>query len=164
MRKIKLIVSLVVSVSAFVSCSSSKGYVTERTSGFQVAVYSDGKEVESTNQRLVHYFQVPAQVLSIVSREPNNGLNFAYSGETLKDSHGQIAGVKLKQKNDAYKLPTLGLRPEDVVRAVGKRPTKSEQDLRYLITLLESERSATLTLTRQGEPHKILYYLDSPEG
>ncbi|MCB0324678.1 MAG: hypothetical protein KDD69_13945, partial [Bdellovibrionales bacterium] len=58
----------------------------------------------------------------------------------------------------------IGLQENDVLTAVGIRLVKRNQDLQALFADLQRDKQATLTLERNGQPHKILYYLGSDAG
>lgn len=140
------------------ACSSKPTY--ELVPGeFEVSVKADGKAVSNHEQKLVHRVELAQKDLDQVMSTWPERLNIPFSSEAEKDVRGDVVGLRLSWSGSA--LPTLGLQDGDVLTAVGKRHAQNLRDLSGVIFALENRELASVTIERQGQPHKLLYYLKS---
>ena len=81
-----------------------------------------------------------------------------FDGIAARDGRGKVMGVKVGKVRPGA-LTDLGLRQGDIVTAVNAKHASTVRDLGYLYVSLREEKTASLTFEREGQPHKILYYV-----
>ena len=142
---------------ALTACTSKKPPQIERGGeGYKVSVKSDGKEVKNFSQQLVHRVSLSRSEFDALIDDWPKGLPFNSKSEY--DSRGKPSGLRITQMRSATS-PHMGLQKADLVTAVGTTHTYKTRDVWQLFRQLSISREATLTLVRQGKPHKILYVL-----
>jgi hypothetical protein len=128
----------------------------ERTSGFQVSVHSNGREVKNFEQELVHRTTLSRQALIELQRYAKN--------ETLtvprKDERGGFEGLKVRSGVPRPILDTLGLRSGDVVTALGTRKVEPSSSFEEYLLAIGSLSDSSLTFERRGVPHKVIYSIE----
>lgn len=150
-----LLLSSVISSGCSNSASTPKWEV-QRGRSYDVSVYSDGKEVKDFNKELIHRVELPARVVASLSQQ---GSRLPIDGRTERDGRGNVTGIRVITSKQGASPAVLGLRDKDLITAIGARRVRQTEDLRTLFTSLAKDKSTTLTLEREGRPHKILYYL-----
>lgn len=131
----------------------------QRRSGFKVSVETGGKPVADFSTQLVHRVVLtPEQIDTVMASWPDR-LYLPFEAQPDRDTWGKICGIKVTRMKSDSNLPNLGLKLGDRVTAVGVSHTKESRDLWKLFDQLRRNSEASLTLEREGKPHKILYYL-----
>ncbi len=140
-----------------VACADSSPPKPEiqRRHDYQVAVYSDGKEIKDFNQSLIHRMDITPKVVAAMSA---SGSTLPFDGKPEKDARGNVTGVRVANARGTN-LALLGLRDKDLVTAVGNSRARSIGDLKKVFIELKTQKSASLTIERSGKPHKMFYYL-----
>ena len=146
-------------LSACSAGSQPEKYEVRRAGDYHVSVYSDGKEVKDFNSALVERLIISRQAIDILNSKQTQ---IPVSGKPERDNRGQSAGVRISTGVNPKGLSMFGFREKDLLTAVGNRRAESIDDLRYISPTLEKGKVATVTLERNGKPHKILYYLSDP--
>jgi len=159
MKKIFLIIFLSSSVAGCSSSAKQDTIEIQRGHDYRVSVYSDGKEVKDFNSALVDRLILSRQAMEILSSKQSA---IPLSGRPERDNRGQSSGVRITAGENPKGLAMFGFREKDLLTAVGTRRAQSIDDLRYIMPALEKEKMASVTLERNGKPHKILYYLSDP--
>ncbi|MFN8392420.1 MAG: PDZ domain-containing protein [Bdellovibrionota bacterium] len=155
----KLHITFLLSFMAFVGCSSNPpepNYEVRADHQFKVSVYSDGREVKDFNAPLVHRVDLTAAQLAQIGGTP---MKLPFQASSEKDGLGKVSGVRVLRPKAGDNPSMLGLQEKDLVTAVGTVRVKSVDDFRTLFDQLRGSKSASITVERQGKPHKILYYL-----
>jgi len=144
------------------ACSTAKSkspdpVTVEKVHNYNVSVSTDGKPVNDFDKRLVHDVVVPAGALAAIGKYQSS-LEVVFVSEPELDLRGSVVGVRLLgSRSGLDPMTTFGWLKNDVITAVGLRHVRRVADLGALITQLQQQQAATLTLIRDGAPHKILY-------
>lgn len=150
------------SACSFGGRSSSDLPVVERGS-FKVSVREGSREVNDFETPLVHRIGLSRADINKILPTGSNTMKLPFKGRPLKDARGNISGVRLYRRESGPRLKgskfLLGLKENDLVTAVGVKHVKSYADLRMLLEMLLKEQHISVTLEREGSPHKIFYYL-----
>ncbi len=159
---LKLIVLLLgacaVSGCSMMSLSDSEPIQSKRTGQFEVSVTSGGEKVSNFHTPLVHRVTVSTRELDAFLAPDRKTILLPFKARKVRDLKGEVKGIRVVQI-DSVKTNSLGLRDNDLLTAVGRVHLKQPQDMSLLFSDLQREKQATLTLEREGKPHKILYYL-----
>ena len=91
--------------------------------------------------------------------EIGSGKSLPADGVSELDREGRVTGVRIVASKRGGNPALIGLREKDLVTAVGMKPMRRIEDLRALALDLECEKASSLTLERNGKPHKILYFI-----
>lgn len=152
--------SLLLGVCFLCSCSASSSpepkYKLEREHDYKVSVYQDGKEVKNFQTPLVQRVNISNAMLSSLAKAPGD---LPFNGVKEKDNRGKITGLRIHSGKSAQAAMALGLKEKDLVTAVGQKRIQQMEDFRLLAKELNATKTASLTLERDGKPHKILYYI-----
>lgn len=142
-----------------IACSRGTKPVIERTTRtgeYHVSVYSAGNEVKDFGDRLVHYVTLsPADVEKLISDKGEAILPF--DGIMEVDHKGQPSGFRIEQAFDRGRTERLGFREDDIVTAIGRTRSTSIADMDKFVQALRENREETITIIRDGQPHKLLY-------
>lgn len=126
---------------------------------FRVSVTSGGKPVNDFQERLVHRVTLSKKDLAAIMPVPGRAPQVPFTGRVEKDGQGGIVGLKLTEVRTSDVLPTFGLQDGDLITAVGKKHPNEISDLSQIVLDIRKNSEATLTLQRNGKPHKIFYGL-----
>jgi hypothetical protein len=130
---------------------------------FKVSVYSGGKEVKDFNTQLIHRVDISPEQLKRVFGADDRQLRLPFTGTGEKDRFGKIAGVRVGRFQSPEGGPqAFGLKNQDLITAIGVQRATSIDDFRRLGKELSTTKSSSITLEREGRPHKILYSLTLP--
>jgi len=158
------IVLLLTLVVLLVGCAAKKPQpkleLVRSKGEYKVFVTSDGKTVDDFSIELIHRISLTRQEFGQYMKDWPKTLPLPFASRNEKDSRGNPSGVRIVQVNKKAGLHGLGLQRNDLVTAVGTKHTYTSQDMWLLFKLLGEQQRATLTLVRDGKPHKILYSLD----
>ena len=124
--------------------------------GYKVSVRTGGQDVSNFSEQLVHRILLSRSDFDSLVKDWPQGLPFTSKSEY--DMRGNPSGLRIT-KVGSKQGPHLGLQQKDLVTAVGTTHTFTTRDMWQLFRELSISREATLTLVRQGKPHKILYNL-----
>lgn len=150
-RTLKLILLLPV-----LSCARPQAIIEPVSDDFTVQVKTEGRVVNNFEQRLVHRIDVPLNIARGFKLSVDSGGMLPISVKMERDSRGAISGARVVSPNSRA-LEALGLKPKDLLTAVGKAHITSPKVLRVLFTSIANEKQAMMTIVRQGRPHKLLY-------
>ncbi len=148
------------SACALLQPKSSSELQHKRTGEFKVSVSTDGEDVSNFKTPLVHRVSVTPQELRRYLSAERNALVLPFQARKVRDLKGGVKGIRVV-KIISGKRTALGLLENDLLTAVGRKHLSGLQDLGKLFSQLQTEKQASLTLEREGKPHKILYYLDA---
>ena len=126
---------------------------------FKVSVTSGGKPVPNFQQKLVHRITLSKQDLTALMPVPGRGPQIPFTGKVDRDSNGGIVGLKLTEVRTNTVMPTFGLQDGDMLTAVGSKHVDDLSDLTQIAIDIRKNAQATLTLQRNGLPHKVFYTL-----
>lgn len=168
-NRVTLILVGITCVLSALGCAPSASSLIERqpvvqpkpTGEFKVSVAVDGKSVNDFSTELVHRMQVTPQEVKRLAATLPKRVNVPFGSVPEVSFTGDSVGFRLTPKRSSSESLTLGLRAGDVVTAINKTHPSSVLDFRELISSLQSDKRASITILRSGEPHKILYYLVS---
>ncbi len=128
-------------------------------SEFKVRVVSGGEVQRDLEQELVHRVELSKEDIRTALRSWPTSLQIPFSGKVQRDAQGELIGVNLSATTQTSMLPRLGLEDNDLLTAVGKKRAESIKDLYFLFEALADKNFASVTVQRNGKPHKILYFL-----
>jgi len=152
----KIILSIIFLVLAC-SCSSS----ARSSRRFEVTVSENGKKVSDLSKQLVHRIGFSASELEDIFGTNSSEMEQSLSLRTQLDHLRRVTGLEVS--GEGRKLTDeareLGLMNGDLVTAVGLSRVKNTVDFWQMYESLKKQGSATITLQRQGDAHKILYFL-----
>ena len=131
-------------------------YQIEREHDYKVSVYQDGKEVKNFQAPLVQRVDISNAMLNALAKAPGD---LQFNGVREKDNRGKISGLRIHAGKGAQAVSALGLKEKDLVTAVGQKRVQQMEDFRFLAKELNETKTSSLTLEREGKPHKILYYI-----
>ncbi|MCB0360406.1 MAG: hypothetical protein KDD44_12245 [Bdellovibrionales bacterium] len=131
-------------------------------SRYRVSVSSEGREVRNPEAQLVHRVRLTAVQASNLQTSWRKRPESIWSGTAERDSFGEPLGVRIEALVGDGATGDIGWRAGDLITAVGKLHTISTTDVGVLFEQLATTGSASVTLIRDGVPHKILYYVERP--
>ena len=113
--------------------------------GMKVSVENDGRVLSNFESELVHRIGLKADLLSFHGIQSHREF----------DGHGKVRGLRVKRETPSNLLTTVGLLPDDVITAVGKRRLLGPEGLKFLPS--EMNGGTTVTFERNGVPHQNYY-------
>ncbi len=128
----------------------------ESTGNYKVSVTTDGEEVGDFSTNLIHHINVRPKQLEITQSKWFNTENI--ESVTEYTAAKEVIGFRLVVYRSEV-AEVLGLKQGDLITAVGKVLGEDIADMRALFRDLNTTGKATLTMQRDGKPHKMLYYL-----
>jgi len=132
-------------------------YTLEHERDYKVTVYQDGREVKDFNNPLVVRVNVSPALLASLAHAPTE---LPFNAVRENDNHGKAKGLRIHSgKAGPAGAMSLGLKERDLVTAVGQKRIEKLEDFRLLASELNATKMASVTLERDGKPHKILYYI-----
>lgn len=87
-------------------------------------------------------------------------LLIAAAPEMVRDTNGNVAGVRSQSFSDIPLAQMLGLRNGDIVQSVNGYPINSEQAIFDLLSKLDGERQFTARVLRNGKPITLKYRIE----
>lgn len=161
--KLSALILLIVTLLFTVGCyRQSEQPEPERTHRFEVSVKTGGEAVKDFNTSLVHRIILNKDEFNALLLRTRNKQNVTFVFSPDRDSKGGVKGLKVSRAEQRY-ATMLGFGQGDLITAVGKAQMKNQDPLRVLLNDFQATKKATLTLERNGKPHKILYYLEGAE-
>ena len=154
--------ALVLLFSSCTSLSSKEPVLEKREGDFKVSVASNGKAVSNFNEQLVHRVTLSPAELKKVFVKPPKDIRLPFTAQKIFDGRGGIKGVKVTNFRANGGSSSFGLEENDIVTAFGRNHAKSPSDFWLLYQELMKESTATVTLERKGQPHKILFFSGKP--
>lgn len=133
--------------------------VIESSGEYEVTVSANGKQVKNHGRKLVHYVGIGR---GDVDRIATSGQSGKFSAAGLVPEVGpdqKVAGLRVGQPRDQLELSRLGLQPGDLITSFGMQHPSTEGSAIEFYRSIGDSKSASLTLLRQGEPHKVFYSL-----
>lgn len=163
-RRIVTALALVLISSLLAGCSTTEEVKVEPVTGkngerYQVSVSAGGREIRDFSTPLVHRLSLPSRAVDQMLKAWPDRVDVPFDGSTARDTRGKVMGVKVARLRSTQATELLGLRQGDIVTAVNAKRATTVRDMGVLLNELREKKSATLTLEREGRPHKILYYL-----
>lgn len=150
-------------VTCVVGCSLQNGSdvgPVARSGEYRVSVSKEGRALSNFEQELVHRVQVTQREIDAVLSKWPAQLNFPFSGVVVPSGASGVLGLRVVfDVSHTAGGFTWGLASGDLITAVGTVPVVKMNDLIKLVSELRSNRRASLTVQRDGVPHKVLYYL-----
>ena len=148
---------LCVSFFFFTACTvQDEGqFLPDTAHNFKISVSTQCKQVERPEEPLVHRIVLNSSVVHDFVAKGKPGSSSLAAG-VERDNNGRLAGVRISSLTQASALARIGLKNNDLVTAVGKNKLKAVEDLWSVFDDLDSKGHATLTIERNGMPHKIL--------
>ena len=124
---------------------------------FEVTVTAQGDAVVQPERQLVHRITLSRGQLQELARMwPKKAPVIA---ELENDQFGVVLGLRVTAVLDPSHSSLLGLRLGDLITAIGKEHANQRQGMLMLLDTLAKVDKETLTLVREGQPHKIFYHL-----
>ena len=141
-------------------CSRPQAIIEPVSDDFTVQVKTEGRVVNDFEQRLVHRIDVPQNIARGFKMSVESGGVLPIAVRMERDSRGAISGARVVPPNSRA-LEALGLKPKDLLTAVGKSHVTSPEVLRLLFSSIANQKQAMMTIVRQGRPHKLLYSVEN---
>lgn len=147
----------VLSVVLFAACSSKPPVTIERVSDdFEVQVSAAGREVKDFQQPLVHRMTLSQDRVRFLHVDVIQRRALPFNAKVELDRRGVVSGVKIFPPKSLV-AGELGIESLDLITAVNTKPVRALGDMQLLFKTLDEEKSATMTVIRRGQPHKLLY-------
>ena len=128
-------------------------------SGMKVSVSTNGAPVKNFQDSLVHRIDLTAQDLARFHNPHTQRLQLPFTALPERDGRGKTMGVRIPKSADSKQVAKLGLKPDDLVTAVGRMIAHQAEDLANLFVELRKKKMSSMTVERNGVPHKLLFYL-----
>lgn len=155
MKKIKIIISLLI----FTSCSSSINR-RESLSDMHVKVSVDGKSVDDIEQQLIHRVELKSAKVNLIKSGEGEQLNLPFLLKKEIDHRGLVMGLRVIERgNKDLSINDFGLRDKDLITAIGTKLVASAKDFELFVDVLKGRGEISVTVEREFQPHKIMYYL-----
>lgn len=126
---------------------------------YTVSVATSEGPVQNFEQRLVHRKTLPQAFVEPLRVSAGHQLSKYFSAQAELDQLGNAAGLRIVSILDRTARDTLGLQLGDLITAVGTSHVASVKDFARVFEYLHQNRQASITLVRNGKPHKVFYYL-----
>ena len=140
-----------------VACSPT-GPVLERDNGdLKIQVKSGGKVVKNPETELVHRIDLSENDLNPVLTGSSKLKALGFKAKILRDAQGGISGILLDLRAENQNTQRFGLQHGDLVTAISGKLIGSEDDLETMFQQLQEQQKLSVTVMRDGEPHKLLY-------
>ena len=135
-----------------------------RRGDYRVSVYSDGREVKNFSQPLVQRVTLSSQdLLRFLSLRPE-GFSQVFQTKVERDRSGSVRGFRLVAATEPSDYARFGLQPGDIVTAIGAKRAESVSDFSELFSGLRARGRSSMTLERNYQPHKVIFYVQGPDG
>ena len=159
----RAIASLLLCVILY-GCSISQDDETLRPqplkgSGMKVSVSTNGTPVKNFQDSLVHRIDLTALELARFQNPHTQRLQLPFTAQPERDGRGKTMGVRIPKGSDSKQVAKLGLKPDDLITAVGRKIAHQTEDLSNLFVELRKKKMSSMTVERNGVPHKLLFYL-----
>ena len=152
------IILLTILVLSLLGCAGQQ-VIIERTGEYKVLVGSNGELHDGSKTQLVHRRYLQSNDIDDLFK--NN--TFQVPCDLLRDANQQVVGVQILEGSDFQKLSALALEPLDVITAVGKKRVYELGDVYQIFENLKTLEQTSLTLQRNGNAHKVYYFLTKAE-
>lgn len=155
------IISAFLCAGVFVGCSAGSNNEPEivgRTGEYAVTVSSGGKELRDFSAPLVHRVSLKKGTVAEILKFWPKRLDLPFDGTTERDNRGKVMGVRITSVKPKRDLKSLGLRKGDLLTAAEQKLMTTTRDFIQVFDALKQSGLGTVTLERDGKPHKILYY------
>lgn len=147
-------------ISSCAKTSEQRNYQIRQTGNVSVKVSMGGERVTDLEKQLVHRIEISAKKLDLIKAEGSAELHLPFLLKKEIDQRGLVMGLKVFQsKNSLLTLEDLGLKERDLLTAIGTKILTSAKDFELFVKILRNRGELSLTLERDFQPHKILYYL-----
>ena len=130
----------------------------EHEDGYKVSVKTNGQEQKNFDQERVHRVTVSPQEIARATKSMPAKVDLPFTVQTERDLRGRASGLRVTAVQSGG---ALGVAKGDILTSVGFTMTKSEKDLAKIYQELKTTKQSSLTLLRDGQYHKILYYADA---
>lgn len=148
---------------ALTSCTKTverRNYQIQSTGNIDVQVSMGGEKIADLEKQLVHRIEISPEKLDLIKAEGSTDLRLPFLLKKEVDQRGLVMGLKVFQsKNELLSLEDLGLKERDLLTAIGTKLLTSAKDFELFVKILRNKGELSLTLERDFQPHKILYYL-----
>ena len=147
----------------FTSCmqtSEQQKYQIQPTGDIDVQVSMGGQKITDLDKQLIHRIEISSRTLDLLKPEGSNGLRLPFLVKKEVDQRGLVMGLKVfRSKEGPLSLEDLGLQERDLLTAIGTKLLTSAKDFELFVKILRNKRELSMTLERDFQPHKIIYYL-----
>ena len=133
------------------SCSSNQ--VNTTSDRFKVSVSSGGRTLSNFNQVLIHRVQVSKSDLNSMYKKGIQSLD----SKLEKDLRGSVVGIRIENSR-ARKI--FNLLEKDVISSIGRLKISSVKDFWHIGRVMELEGKADITVIRNGQSLKFIYFLN----
>ena len=144
-------------IISFFACSGSAPVLEPVGDGYKVSVRTNGEEVPANSPALVHRVSVSEpqyETLRDLHRDGN--VLDVIRTRTERDRRGSVAGLRvLSVPSGRSREATLGLRQGDMITAFSTEHAQHPRELYQFIEQLREQQRVSMTVLRQGVPHKI---------
>ena len=151
MRRINFLITIVSTLLLLASCSSKKIQAT--SDRFKVSVSSNGKTLSNINQVLIHRVEVSKSDLNRMYKKGMQSLG----SKLEKDVRGSVVGIRIE---DSRTRRIFKLLEKDVIASIGRLKISSVKDFWHIGTVMELEGKADITVIRNGQSLKFIYFLN----
>ncbi len=132
--------------------------IVGRTGEFAVTVTSGGKELRDFSAPLVHRVSLNKQTVDEILKFWPKRLDLPFDGTAERDNRGKVMGLRITAVKPKRNINALGLRRGDLLTAAETKLIATPRDFIQVFDALKQSGLGTVTLEREGKPHKILYY------
>lgn len=129
-------------------------------SNYKVSVRTDGGDIKNFETALVHRMYYKPAELDALKHDWPDSFSKQLKGTPEFDTLGKLMGVRIVATSGASSKEMLGFKLGDLITAAGTTHIGSLDQLDTVLSDLSAKRQASITLVRNGQPHKILYYLE----
>ena len=163
MTKLSLSISGILFCTACLSGCSAGGAKNEpeivgRSGDYAVTVSSGGKELRDFSAPLVHRVSLKKRTVEEMLKFWPKRLDLPFDGAAERDNRGKVMGVRITSIKPKRDLKSLGLRKGDLLTAAEQKLMTTPRDFVQVLDSLKQSGLGTVTIERDGKPHKILYY------
>lgn len=127
---------------------------------YKVSVRTAGGDIQNFESELVHRIYYRAAEFSALQADWPASLHKNLKGTPEYDTLGKPMGVRIVATFGRTSKDLLGFKIGDLITAAGTTHVSSLDQLDVFLKQLSDKKLASITLVRNGQPHKILYYLE----
>ena len=132
--------------------------IVGRTGEYSVTVSSGGKELQDFSTPLVHRVSLKQRTIDEILKFWPKRLDLPFDGTAERDNRGKVMGLRITTLKPKRDLGALGLKKGDLLTAAEQKLMTTPRDFIHVFDSLKESGLGTITIERDGVPHKILYY------
>lgn len=153
MKSLKNLFAFFFILFLFSACSLQKKpkIIYPEIRNHKVSVVQDGKEIAAGQNKHIHNIKL------LKRRLPNSPSELPFEFLPIQDSQERIRGLMVRERVPVYSKFIMGLTKGDIITNIEQVVASSDSEIRLLLDTLRYKGKATVSIERDGKPHKLFF-------